>query len=78
MIITDKTGIKTVTGALHRLISNEKFGCITVIEGTKQSKTWTKQDVEEFTTEKLVVDRIKEKGWKVLDETAILIITKAA
>ena len=68
MIDTDKDGIKTVTGALHRLVSNEKVGLITVIDGTARSKTWTKQDVEEFTTEKLAVDRIKEKKWKVPDE----------
>ena len=68
MIDTDKDGIKTVTGALHRLVSNEAFGLITVIDGTARSKTWTKQDVEEFSTKKDAVDEIKRKGWDVPDE----------
>ena len=68
MIDTDKDGIKTVTGALHRLVSNEKVGLITVIDGTARSKTWTKQDVEEFSTKKDAVDEIKRKGWDVPDE----------
>ena len=63
-----KTGIKKITGASHRLVSNDKLGFITLIEGTKQSKTWTKQDVEEFTTKDAAIKRIKEKKWKVPDE----------
>ena len=66
--IDTKTGIPTITGASHRLISNDKLGFITLIEGTKQSKTWTKQDVEEFTTKSAAITRIKEKKWKVPDE----------
>ena len=69
MIAIDiKTGIKKITGASNRLISNDKLGFITLIEGTKQSKTWTKQDVEEFDTRDAAITRIKEKKWKVPDE----------
>jgi len=66
--IDDKTKIKTVTGALHRLVSNPTLGLITLIDGTTKSKTWTKQDVEEFSTERDAVDEIKRKGWDVPDE----------
>ena len=66
--IDTKTGIKKITGASHRLISNEKIGFITLIEGTKKSKTWTKQDIEEFTTKDAAIKRIKEKKWELPDE----------
>ena len=78
MIAIDiKTGIKTITGASHRLVSNDKIGLITLIEGTKQSKTWTKQDIEEFTTKDAAILRIKEKKWKVPDELEEIKMVKA-
>ena len=68
MIAIDKTGIKKITGASNRLVSNDEIGFITLIEGTKQSKTWTKQDVEEFDTQDAAITRAKEKKWKLPDE----------
>ena len=78
MIAIDiETGLKTITGASHRLVGNDKLGFITLIEGTKQSKTWTKQDVEEVTTKSAAIERIKEKKWKVPEDMEQIKIVKA-
>ena len=68
MIAINTKGIKKITGASQRLISNETLGFIALIEGTKKSKTWTKQDVEEFTKREMAITRITEKKWDVPDE----------
>jgi hypothetical protein len=68
LISIDKNGIKTITGAMQRLVSNEKLGLIALIEGNSKSKTWTRQDVEEFSTNELAIARIKEKKWKLPQE----------
>lgn len=64
MISIDKNGIKTITGKAFRLVHNGKQHLAT-IEGTAKSKTWTKHEVEEFTTEKQAEDRIKQLGLTV-------------
>jgi len=77
MISIDKDGVKTVTGKRHRLVSADKLGLICLIDGTARSKTWTKQDVEEFATENAAIERVKEKGWEVpehLEETEIEVL----
>nr|QNO41557.1 hypothetical protein MPGNBCFJ_00021 [Methanosarcinales archaeon ANME-2c ERB4]QNO42125.1 hypothetical protein CDFINFIG_00001 [Methanosarcinales archaeon ANME-2c ERB4]QNO42178.1 hypothetical protein NAKCPFIE_00003 [Methanosarcinales archaeon ANME-2c ERB4]QNO42437.1 hypothetical protein ADMFNEEM_00003 [Methanosarcinales archaeon ANME-2c ERB4]QNO42508.1 hypothetical protein AHMEGOAG_00001 [Methanosarcinales archaeon ANME-2c ERB4] len=58
-MITIKDGVKIITGKLFRLVYMEKTHIIT-IEGIAKSTTWTKQEVEEFTTEKQAKARISE------------------
>ena len=55
--IDTKTGIKKITGKGHRLVYAGKQ-LIDIIEGTEKNKTWTKQEVEELTTEKLAKERV--------------------
>ena len=52
-------GIKIITGKAFRLVWMEKTH-ITTIEGTEKSKTWTKQEVEEFSGAKQADDQKKE------------------
>ena len=64
-------GIKIITGKAFRLVwMGEQH--ITTIEGTAKSRTWTKQDVEEFTTRKQADDRKKELGLTLLDEAKMV------
>lgn len=69
-MITIKDGLKNVTGALFRLVYMDKTH-ITTIEGTAKSKTWTKQEVEEFMTEELSDDRINELGLEKIEYIAV-------
>ena len=64
-------GIKVVTDKAFRLVWMGKQH-ITTIEGTEKSKTWTKQEVEEFTTGKQADDKIKELGLTLLDEAKMV------
>ena len=59
-------GIKVITGKAFRLVwmGNQH---ITTIEGTAKSKTWTKQEVGEFMTEKQVGTRKKELDLTEID-----------
>ena len=57
MINIDKNGIKKITGKGHRLVYAGKQ-LIDIIEGTEKSKTWTKHEVEELSTEKLAKERV--------------------
>lgn len=59
-------GIKVITGKLYRMVWMGKSHIVT-IEGTAKSVTWTKQEVEEFTTKKGAEDRIKELGLNISD-----------
>lgn len=58
-MISIKDGVKKITGKAFRLVYMEKQH-ITTIDGTAKSKTWTKQEVEEFMTEKQAEGRKKE------------------
>ena len=55
--IDTKTGIKKITGKGQRLVYAGKK-LIDIIEGTAKNKTWTKQEVEELSTEKLAKERV--------------------
>ena len=55
--IDTKTGIKKIMGKGHRLVYAGKQ-LIDIIEGTEKSKTWTKHEVEELSTEKLAKERV--------------------
>jgi|GEM_PF-2184681 len=55
--IDTKTGIKKITGKGYRLVYAGKQ-LIDIIEGTEKSKTWTKQEVEELSTEKMAKERV--------------------
>ena len=55
--IDTKTGIKKITGKGQRLVYMGKQ-LIDIIEGTEKNKTWTKQEVEELSTEKLAKERV--------------------
>ena len=61
-------GIKVITGKAFRLVWMEKTH-ITTIEGTEKSKTWTKQEVEEFSGAKQADDRKKELDLTEIDDT---------
>lgn len=52
-------GIKIITGKSYRLVWTGTTH-ITTIEGTENSVTWTKQDVEEFVTGKQANNRKDE------------------
>ena len=55
--IDTKTGIKKITGKGQRLVYTGKQ-LIDIIKGTEKSKTWTMQNVEELSTEKLAKERV--------------------
>lgn len=58
MITTDKeTGCKKLTGETIRLVYNDKQ-IIILIDGAGETKTWTKQKVEEFTNEQEALNQI--------------------
>jgi hypothetical protein len=59
-------GIKIITGKSQRMIWMGKTHTAT-IEGTTKSKTWTKQEVEEFSGAKQAEDRSKELGLNTSD-----------
>jgi hypothetical protein len=70
-MISEKDGVKTITGKSNRLVYASKAvyenELIALIDGTEKSKTWTIHSVEEFNDKSEAIAYIEERGWEVPD-----------
>ncbi len=60
-MITINSKVKNVTGKMFRLVHDGKK-VMALIEGTDITRTSTMHEVEEFETEQLALNRIKDLG----------------
>lgn len=65
--IDSKNKCKKITGKAFRLVYDDKQ-IIALIDGTSKSKTWTKQNVEEFIVKQQAFDRISGLGLEYVDQ----------